>query len=205
VPSSLETGATAVALVLPRQFQTERLNLRMPRPEDAVALFEEYVRDPEVTRYMVWRPHRGLEETRNYLATCLARWETGEEFTWALVIQGQDRPIGMLGCRLRGHMMDIGFVLARRYWGQGYMAEAVKTLVDWAIAQEGIYRVWAVCDLENRRSSRVLEKAGLQLEGILRRWGILPNLSDEPRDCFSYARVKQPVGAGEGPQLHQAN
>ena len=52
------------------------------------------------------------------------------------------------------------------------------------------WRIGAVCDVENRASARVMEKAGLEREGILRRWIIHPNVGFEPRDCFSYAMVR---------------
>ena len=70
------------------------------------------------------------------------------------------------------------------------MTEALEPLVNWAIAQPDIYRVWAVCDIENLASARVLEKLGMTREGRLHRWLVHPNISDEPRDCFCYAKVK---------------
>ncbi|MBV8911854.1 MAG: GNAT family N-acetyltransferase, partial [Acetobacteraceae bacterium] len=50
--------------------------------------------------------------------------------------------------------------------------------------------IGAVCDVENRASARVMEKAGLEREAILRRWLVHPNLGEAPRDCFSYAKVR---------------
>lgn len=58
------------------------------------------------------------------------------------------------------------------------------------LAQPEIFGVWAVCDIENRGSARVLEKSGFQREGILRRWIMHPNVSSKPRDCYMYARVR---------------
>jgi ribosomal-protein-alanine N-acetyltransferase len=98
--------------------------------------------------------------------------------------------MGMLEMRLVGYKADFGYGIARQYWGNGYTTEAVQALVQWALDQEEIYRVWAVCDLENIGSARVLEKAGLEREGILRRYSIHPLLSSEPRDCYSYSIVK---------------
>jgi len=72
----------------------------------------------------------------------------------------------------------------------GYMTEAVAGIIDWALKQESVYRVWAVCDVENLASAQVLEKAGMQREGILRRWTMHPNRSDEPRDCYCCAITK---------------
>lgn len=53
-----------------------------------------------------------------------------------------------------------------------------------------IWRVQAYCDVEHPASARVLEKAGLILEGTLRKFFVLPNLGEVPRDVFVYARVR---------------
>jgi RimJ/RimL family protein N-acetyltransferase len=50
--------------------------------------------------------------------------------------------------------------------------------------------VWAVTDVDNHASARVLEKIGMQREGLLRRWLVHPSLSPEPRDCWCFARVR---------------
>lgn len=69
------------------------------------------------------------------------------------------------------------------------MAEALKPVVDWWLEREGVFRVWATTDLENHASRRLLEKVGFRFEGVLRRWEIHPNLSEEPRDSACYSRV----------------
>jgi [ribosomal protein S5]-alanine N-acetyltransferase len=70
------------------------------------------------------------------------------------------------------------------------MPEALTEVAQWAMRQDSIWRIGAYCDVENRASARVMEKAGLQREGILRHWIIHPNISAEPRDCLSYAMVR---------------
>src|SRR4029077_3851095 len=86
------------------------------------------------------------------------------------------------------HAADIGYVLSRNLWGGGYMTEAANAVVEWAINLSSVYRVWAVCDCENKAdapdiigalSARVLEKVGMQREGILRRYIVHPNVSAE--------------------------
>jgi len=66
----------------------------------------------------------------------------------------------------------------------------VKMVVSRACTLPEIYRVWAVCDVANTALVRVLEKVGMDREGILRRWIIHPNVSDEPRDCFVYSKIR---------------
>jgi RimJ/RimL family protein N-acetyltransferase len=70
------------------------------------------------------------------------------------------------------------------------MTEVLAEIVRWGLTQDHVFRIGAVCDTENIGSARVMEKAGLIREGLLRRWLIHPNISDEPRDCLSYARVR---------------
>jgi len=174
----------------PDQFETTRLVLRRPRMSDADDIFDNYASDPEVTRYLTWPPHTDPSTLTSFLRLLLTRWDSGEEYSWVLTLPSEDRVIGMIGCRVREHAADIGYVLGRKYWGHGYVTEAAKAIVDWASALESIYRVWAVCDVENKASSRVLEKVGMQREGILRRSIVHPNISPEPRDGYVYARVR---------------
>ena len=70
------------------------------------------------------------------------------------------------------------------------MTEALAEVVGWALAQPPVFRVGAVCDVENAASARMMEKAGLAREGLLRRWLVHPNIGAEPRDCFSFARTR---------------
>jgi ribosomal-protein-alanine N-acetyltransferase len=96
----------------------------------------------------------------------------------------------MIEIRLDKFRADFGYGIARQYWGYGYTTEAAKIVIQWALEQESIYRVWAICDVENVASTRVMDKAGMQKEGILRRFMLHPNISTEPRDCYCYSIVK---------------
>ena len=174
----------------PETFETARLILRPPTLDDAEEIYNKYAQDPEVTRYMVWRPHECIEMTKDFLGRCIKCWKDGTAFPWVMTLKSDKTLLGMIEMRLVGYKADLGYGIARQYWGKGYTTEAVKALVQWAMDQEGIYRVWAVCDLDNTGSAKVLEKAGMQREGILRRYSIHPLVSSEPRDCYCYSIVK---------------
>jgi [ribosomal protein S5]-alanine N-acetyltransferase len=173
----------------PEILTTERLVLRRPRLTDAAAVYE-YGRDPQVTRYLVFPTHRSLADAEKFLSTCAPRWESGQEYCWLITLKAEDRVVGSIACRVHGHAADIGYALARVCWGAGYATEAGQAVVTWAAGRGEIYRVWAVCDIENLASARVLEKLGMSREGMLRRWMIHPNVSAAPRDCYVYARVR---------------
>lgn len=174
----------------PTLIETPRLRLRLPEIADAQAIFEQYAQDTEVTRYLIWQPHQSMEETIQFLKRELAAWQEGTSFSWVITRKPDNQLLGMIAFRIEGYKANLGYVLAKAYWGQGYATEAAQSLVNLAMAEPEIYRVWAVCDAENYASARVLEKVGMSFEGVLRRWIMHPNLSAEPRDCRCYAVAK---------------
>jgi RimJ/RimL family protein N-acetyltransferase len=176
----------------PHLLSTPRLRLRRTRLGDAKAIFRGFAQDPEVTRYLTWQPHTDISQTRAFLLGRRAAWAKGDDLTWAITLLEADSCIGLIGLRRQGFKADIGYVLARPHWGRGVMTEAARAVVDWAFADPAIHRVWATCDVDNLASARVLENAGMSCEGVLRRWLLHPQISDTPRDCFCYARVRSP-------------
>jgi RimJ/RimL family protein N-acetyltransferase len=176
--------------MLPDGFRTDRLVLRPIAPEDAGPIFDSYAQDAEVTRFLVWRPHRSRDDTEAYIARCLAK-PPDEARTYVLVGREDGAVRGAFDLRRdEPHRFGFGYVLARRCWGQGLMPEALAAVAEWALAQPGVFRFNALCDVENLASARAMEKAGLVREGLLRRRSVHPNIGDEPRDCFLYARVR---------------
>ena len=175
----------------PEPFETARLVGRKPRASDAPAVFAAYASDPVVTRYLLWPPYREVAPLAEFLQARAADWETDAgRFAYLLCKRGTDAPIGSIAVHLHGGSALLAYVLGAAYWGQGLMTEAASHLVDWSMAQPGIFRVWAYCDAANPASARVMEKAGLTREGVLRRWSVSPNIGPEPRDCIVCAKVK---------------
>jgi RimJ/RimL family protein N-acetyltransferase len=176
--------------MFPASFHTAHLVLRPIAPVDAGVIFDSYAQDREVTRFLTWRPHRNRGETDAYIAHCLAAPPSVAR-TYVL-LDGETHAVqGAFDLRRPGaHRMEFGYVLARACWGQGLMTEALTEVVAWALAQPLVFRIGSVCDVENIGSARVMEKAGLTREGLLRRWLVHPNIGDDPRDCLSYVRVR---------------
>ena len=75
---------------------------------------------------MEWRTHTDIRQSVEFLKPCAARWESGEEFCWVITVKPESRADGAIACRVRGHAVDFGYVLNRKYWGQGYATEAAR-------------------------------------------------------------------------------
>ncbi len=174
----------------PERISTERLILRKPVMQDAAVIFETYAQDPEVTRYLPWRPHSGLPQTIEFLTGCVDAWKGEQRFPYVMTIKEGNILIGMIDLRVNGFKADVGYGIGKAWWGQGFTTEALSGIIHWALAQDLIFRVEATCDVDNLASARVMEKAGMQKEGTLHRWIVHPAISPEPRDSFLYAVVK---------------
>jgi len=177
---------------------TRRLRLRAPRPGDELAADAHWARDGEVLAYLGWRPRLDLAQTRAQLEWEQARWLKRSAFTWMLVeadgTQGS-APVGMVQLvaqRLDAppHHLRLGFLLARAHWGRGLMREAVAAVVAEAFAQGHVWRVDALCDVDNHASARLLRALDFAHEGVLRRHAVHPNISDEPRDVALFALAR---------------
>ncbi|CAN7227755.1 GNAT family N-acetyltransferase [Rhizobacter sp. LjRoot28] len=176
---------------LPASLQTNRLLFRQPVAADARALYDSYTQDLDVARFMVWRPHTSLAETEAFIERCLEGWDSGLRRPYVMALSGTPaRPIGMLEARWLGHIVDIGYVLARQHWGDGLMPEAAASVAEAVLSDPRVFRVQATCDVENAASAKALEKAGFFREGRLDRFMVHPNVSADPRPCFMYARCR---------------
>ena len=179
--------ADGTRLAPPELLETPHLILRRIGEDDAEAIFENYASDPEVTRYLSWPTHTSIDHARDYTRYGVKAWEEGTEYIW--IIEREGELLGGLSFGVRGHRAILGYVLRRDAWNQGFMTEAVGTLVDWLQKEPSIQRIEARCAIDNPASARVLEKLGLEHEGVLRAYWILPNLSQDPQDLHMYARV----------------
>ena len=177
--------------MLPRSISTKRLTLRAPVAADAPAVFAGYAQDPEVTRFLTWRPSTTLEQSVQFMQDRIRAWERGRVCAWCILKTEDNRPIGMIELRVKGDTAETGYVLARPEWGKGYMTEALRAVIATGFSTTSVDRITAVCDVENAASARVMAKAGMALEGILPRHTVHPNIGPEPRDVYSYVVTRE--------------
>ncbi len=157
-----------------RTIETQRLILRRFRIEDAEDMFNNWASDPEVTRFLTWPPHTSIEVTENLLTDWISRYEDGGYFNWVMEYKETGKAIGNISVvKLYEDIdaADVGYCMSRKHWGQGLMSEALKGVMDYLFDVVGLNRVAANHDVNNSRSGRVMEKAGMIQEGILRQAG----------------------------------
>jgi len=152
------------------ELTTTRLLLRKFKRADAHDVFA-YASDPEVTRYTPWEHHRDLKVTRQFVSTILKAYRQGHSAPWAIVLRRTGKLIGAIGLKnwaLPHARAEVGYVLSREHWGKGYVTEALNAVLAFGFSQMELHRIEAKAVPENRGSTRVMEKAGMRFEGLLR-------------------------------------
>ena len=92
-----------------------------------------------------------------------------------------------LGVDIARLSLEMGYWLAEPFWGRGFTSRAVTAASDWALDNYKIVRIFATVFSHNVASIRVLEKAGFEREGILRRSAIKNGVI---LDQVMYAKVR---------------
>jgi ribosomal-protein-alanine N-acetyltransferase len=165
--------------------KTERLNLRPLEAEDAAAIHlmmsdaevmafwdSDVIDDPALTVDIV---ERQLDEAAR-----------GEARYWTMQLGTGGGFLGL--CDLseidrRHSRADVGFMVARCYWGGGYTFEAMHAVIGHAAQGLRLKRLQARTHLGNVRSMRLLDRLGFKREGLLRGYF---ERDGERRDCVLF-------------------
>lgn len=165
----------------PTRIATARTLLRRLTADDVPAIFEMYSH-PEVTRYWSAAPYTEMAQAEKRVAEALDHYAKDTAYPLAVVRIEDDRVIG--NCTLwnfhrQNRRAEVGYALARPYWGQGYNHEAMTALIDFAFGEMQLHRLEADIDPRNVPSAKTLERLGFRKEGLLReRWIVEGEVSD---------------------------
>jgi RimJ/RimL family protein N-acetyltransferase len=156
---------------LPVLLKTRRLALREVAETDLAAIHA-YESDPAAVRYTL-HGVRTLEEIRDDVRRSVAACHEEPRllFDLAMTLAGDNRLIGRCGFRRSlpdPRVADLWFMANPRWWGQGYVTEAMTELIRYGFSDLGLHRFQGDCDPRNAASARVMEKLGMVREGHLR-------------------------------------
>ncbi len=155
-----------------QRLETDRLILRRFTTEDADAMYKNWASDAEVTRYLTWPTHSGVEVSRHIVKDWVNSYADENYYQWAVVLKSNgDEPIGSIAAvdmKENISMVHIGYCIGRSWWHQGITSEALKAVMDFFFDVVGVNRIEARHDPRNPHSGDVMKKCGMQYEGTLR-------------------------------------
>jgi ribosomal-protein-alanine N-acetyltransferase len=150
--------------------RTARLVLR-PFLESDAAEVRRLAGDREVAANTLTVPHpypEGAAEA--WIATHAAGWAGQERVTFAITARDGETLIGAIGLDLAMHDRrgELGYWVGRPWWNLGYATEAGRAMLDFGFGMLGLHRIMARHFTRNPASGRVLQKLGMEREGLLR-------------------------------------
>lgn len=153
-----------------KRIETERLILRQFTMEDAPAMYQNWASDPEVTRFLTWPPHAGIEITKTVLFEWVSSYDE-TKYQWCIALKETNEAIGSMGVTHvdeSAASMELGYCIGRSYWHNGITSEALMAVMNYLLEEVGVNRIEARHNIKNPNSGKVLKKCGLLYEGTQR-------------------------------------
>jgi len=150
---------------------TDRLDLVAIKQEHLPDIFKLFG-DSRVTQYYNVVTLTKEYEAQKYIDLFHSRFVDKAGIRWGISLKERHNIIGTIGFNnfANQHRANIGFDLQAEFWGNGYLTEALKPVIEFGFMQLGINRIEAEVMQGNIASEKVLGKLGFKNEGILRQW-----------------------------------
>ena len=153
-----------------RELQTERLLLRRIEEADAEELFRGFVNQREFL-YYANKKERTLEEEKASLVGIREKYENDCYYNWLIALRDGGTIVGQIVLQVNEYndSVEFSYAIDNRHTGRGYMTEALERVKEFAFKELEVSRFQGGCCVENAASKRVMEKCGLECEGLLRK------------------------------------
>ncbi len=174
--------------------ESERLYIKEINWKDLENIFMLQT-NPAVNKYSTFEIPDTINDTEKMIKPCIDDQKSiiRKQFCWALISKSEKSFLGLTGLNLsvdRFKSGEIYYELLPAFWEMGYATEAVKKVISFGFASLNLHRIEADVAIENQRSVKVLEKAGMIREGTGRK--ILP-IHDCWKDSFFYAVIENDI------------
>ena len=156
-----------------KELETERLLLRKVTINDAEKAFEEWCSKSEVEKYVTWSKHKNVEVTKNLFRIWEEDYKDLSTFRWIVELKDTKEVIGTIDVASKKYLpygaCEIGYCYGSKYWRHGYASEALRRVIEFFLNETNIELVEAKHIFSNPNSGRVMAKAGMTKEAILRK------------------------------------
>ena len=150
--------------------ETERLILRPFQMSDAADV-RRLGGDIRVAEQLSRMPHPYPEgQAEEWISSHEADYEAGTHLNFAITLKSTGEFMGSIGLHPREDLLraQVGYWVGVPYWGKGYVTEALKEMIRFGFDDFALQRIYAIHLVTNPASGRVMEKAGMKLEGLIR-------------------------------------
>ncbi|MGN0535326.1 MAG: GNAT family N-acetyltransferase [Eubacterium sp.] len=153
-----------------KTLESDRLILRKFTMEDADDMYNNWESDPECCKYLSWNVHKNVEETESMLESWIKEYDNGC-YNWIVEVKDTNQVIGSISAITiseKHYTAELGYCYGSKFWGNGYATEALRTVLEYLLNECGFYLIEARHISGNPASGRVMEKAGMHKDAVLR-------------------------------------
>jgi ribosomal-protein-alanine N-acetyltransferase len=188
----MHTNKTKFTLDIFPILKTERLDLVEIKQSHLTDLYKLFG-DENVTRFYNLLPLTNEQEAQKSIDWFQSRFKDKLGIRWGISIKGQQNIIGTIGFNnfTKRHRANIGYDLQTEHWNNGYITEALKTVINFGFDQLEINRIEAEVMQGNIISEKVLDKLNFKNEGVLREWMFW---NDKHYDMTMFSLLKADYG-----------
>ena len=187
-----ETRLIQIKLLGTKTLETDRLILRKFKLGDEIQIFKNLRSDSNTSQYVGWDTDKDISQTLEYVKECIEE-ANNNGFHWVVEIKDTHELIGDISVfeiRKKHLNCEIGYSFGSKFWGKGYATEALKCILEYLLNECEFYLVEAKHQSLNPASGRVMEKAGMKKDAVLRQRRI-NKVTKQINDLVVYSITKE--------------
>lgn len=169
--------------------ESDRLILRQFKETDAEEIYNGFINQEEFL-YYTNKKRRSLKEEKESLRGIEEKYKNNNYYNWVITIKNDNKIIGAINLRVQdiNETVEFNYAIDNRYVKKGYMTEALNLVKAYCLKELKVNRFQGGCCIENIASKRVMEKCGMECEGILKKYIIL---NDGYHDMYMYSIINK--------------
>ena len=174
------------------KIETKRLTLRRMEYFDARSVFDNWISDERVTDNRINAAHTSISETVERVAKIVDGYKIKEFCYWGIELKANGELIGEIDLydfdSSTGNC-EVSYSIGYEWWNQGYGTEALRAIVDFGFRSMNIHKISAAHNTDNPASGRIMSKAGMVQEGIIRH--MIRNSKNQYKDCAVWGILQE--------------
>lgn len=174
-----------------KTLESDRLILRKFRIEDAQQMYDNWASDGECCKYLSWDVHKDVKETKSLVKSWIRGYKKGC-YNWIVELKDTNQVIGSISAITiseKHYTAELGYCYGSKFWGNGYATEALRAVIEYLLTECDFYLIEARHISGNPASGRVMEKAGMHKDAVLRDRRVNKH-TDERNDSIIYSITK---------------
>jgi ribosomal-protein-alanine N-acetyltransferase len=174
------------------KIETDRLTLKRLEPTNAQSVFDHWLSDERVSDSRISPAHKTVSETIERVAKIVSEYDSKEFSYWGIELKANGELIGEIDLYNFDNVTEnceVSYSIGYRWWNQGYGTEALRAVVEFAFRYMNIHKISAAHNIDNPASGKVMIKAGMEQEGMIRH--MIRNAKSQYKDCAVYGILQE--------------